>query len=210
MPCVMNMLKLLSDVLSRRTRLAFLNAQAALEALPRVIDLMGEELHWSKVRKDVEWKDTVQFLASMGLAKSKLNVTREDVLSGRAGEYDEHERRLYSRHGRCCRLIIQVILDAFRRMAHANDTHRCPQPIHLRVIQSLSLGRSPLSRLTRLPIDRTWVICVHRGCWHVYSPNLDQSSCIYHGLSAIVGCPNIPMEARSGSFDKILRDKRNR
>ena len=87
------------DVLARRTRLAFLNAQAALEALPQVIDLMAEELKWNKQRKDREWKDSVQFLASMGLAKSKLNVSRKDVESGKAGEYDEHERKLYSRHG---------------------------------------------------------------------------------------------------------------
>ena len=87
------------DVLARRTRLAFLNAQAALEALPTVIDLMAEELKWNRKRKEREWKDAVQFLASMGLAKSKLGVTRKDVESGRAGEYDEHERKLYSRHG---------------------------------------------------------------------------------------------------------------
>lgn len=87
------------DVLARRTRLAFLNAQAALEALPYVIDLMAEELHWDGKRKEVEWKDGVQFLASMGLAKSKLDVTRKDVESGKAGKYDEHERKLYSRHG---------------------------------------------------------------------------------------------------------------
>ncbi len=89
------------DVLARRTRLAFLNAQAALEALPIVIDLMAEELNWSKKRKDMEWKDSVHFLASMGLAKSKLSTTRKDVESGKAGEYDEHERKLYSRHGEC-------------------------------------------------------------------------------------------------------------
>ncbi|KAL9032941.1 MAG: hypothetical protein Q9180_006215, partial [Flavoplaca navasiana] len=86
------------DVLARRTRLAFLNAQAALEALPTVIDLMTEELGWSKKRQEKEWHETVQFLASMGLAKSKLSVTRKDVESGKAGEYDEHERKLYSRH----------------------------------------------------------------------------------------------------------------
>ncbi|KAL8698202.1 MAG: hypothetical protein Q9201_006700 [Fulgogasparrea decipioides] len=86
------------DVLARRTRLAFLNAQAALEALPTIIDLMTEELRWDKKRQEKEWKDTVQFLASMGLAKSKLSVTRKDVESGKAGEYDEHERKLYSRH----------------------------------------------------------------------------------------------------------------
>ena len=88
------------DVLARRTRLAFLNAQAALQALPTVIDLMAEELSWDSKRKDREWKDAVQFLGSMGLAKSKLTATRNDVESGKAGEYDEHERKLYSRHGK--------------------------------------------------------------------------------------------------------------
>ena len=88
------------DVLARRTRLAFLNAQAALESLPKVIDLMAEELNWDQKRKDREWKDTVQFLASMGLAKSKLGVSRKEVESGKASAYDEYERKLYSRHGK--------------------------------------------------------------------------------------------------------------
>lgn len=70
------------DVLARRTRLSFLNVQAALEALPMVIDLMGEELHWNQTRKDLEWTETVHFLASMGLPESKLNITREQVLGG--------------------------------------------------------------------------------------------------------------------------------
>lgn len=43
------------DVLARRTRLAFLNAQAALVALPKVIDIMAEELKWDKRRQEVEW-----------------------------------------------------------------------------------------------------------------------------------------------------------
>jgi glycerol-3-phosphate dehydrogenase len=46
------------DVLARRTRLAFLNAQAALEALPKVIDIMAGELKWDNKRKDLEWKDS--------------------------------------------------------------------------------------------------------------------------------------------------------
>jgi glycerol-3-phosphate dehydrogenase len=45
------------DVIARRTRLAFLNAQAALEALPKVIDIMATELNWSSARKELEWKD---------------------------------------------------------------------------------------------------------------------------------------------------------
>lgn len=87
------------DVIARRTRLAFLNAQAALEALPTVIDLMAEELKWDNKRKEVEWKESVAFLASMGLPKSKLGVSRKDVESGKAGFTDEYERKLYSRYG---------------------------------------------------------------------------------------------------------------
>jgi len=86
------------DVIARRTRLSFLNAQAALESLPNVIDIMGEELRWSRQRKEVEWKESVHFLASMGLPKSKLNVTRKDVESGKVGFASEYERKLYSRH----------------------------------------------------------------------------------------------------------------
>ena len=88
------------DVLARRTRLAFLNAQAALEALPKVIDLMGEELHWDRKRKEVEFNDGVAFLASMGLPKSKLTISRKDVEAGKVGVFNDDERKLYSRHGK--------------------------------------------------------------------------------------------------------------
>ena len=55
------------DVIARRTRLSFLNAQAALNALPRVVDIMAEELNWSLSRKRQELNDATAFLASMGL-----------------------------------------------------------------------------------------------------------------------------------------------
>lgn len=54
-------------MISRRIRLSFLNAQAALEALPRVIDIMAEELNWNAARKQQEMTRTTRFLQSMGL-----------------------------------------------------------------------------------------------------------------------------------------------
>ena len=54
-------------MISRRLRLSFLNAQAALEALPRVIDIMAEELNWNAARRRQEMKHTTHFLQSMGL-----------------------------------------------------------------------------------------------------------------------------------------------
>ncbi|KAF2013791.1 DAO-domain-containing protein [Aaosphaeria arxii CBS 175.79] len=88
-----------ADVIARRMRLAFLNAQAALEALPTVIDLMSEELHWDSARKEKEWKNTVTYLGSMGLPKSKLGLTRKEVESGKVGKYADEEYQLYARHG---------------------------------------------------------------------------------------------------------------
>jgi glycerol-3-phosphate dehydrogenase len=88
------------DVVARRTRLAFLNAQAALEALPRIIDLMSEELGWSKARKATEWTNAVHFLGSMGLPKGKWELSRADVEAGRVGKYTDEEFGLYARHGK--------------------------------------------------------------------------------------------------------------
>jgi glycerol-3-phosphate dehydrogenase len=72
------------DLISRRTRLAFVNVESALEALPRVIDVMAEELGWNSARKESEWSQTLQFLRSMGLSEDKVGLTREQVLSGAA------------------------------------------------------------------------------------------------------------------------------
>lgn len=87
-----------TDVVARRMRLAFLNAQAALEALPTIIDIMGEELHWSSTRKESEWKNSVAYLGSMGLPKNKLSLTRKDVESGHVGKYADEDYHLYARH----------------------------------------------------------------------------------------------------------------
>lgn len=72
-----------ADVLGRRMRLAFLDAKAALETLPRVVDVLSEELGWDAARQEVEWRETVRFLASMGLSRDLLGLTREEVLAGR-------------------------------------------------------------------------------------------------------------------------------
>lgn len=45
------------DIIARRTRLGFLNVQAADEALPRIVEIMGKELDWSQERRTVEEPD---------------------------------------------------------------------------------------------------------------------------------------------------------
>lgn len=54
------------DFLARRSRLAFLDRGAALDALPRVIELMGKEKRWGWWRRSREASRTKQFLAAFG------------------------------------------------------------------------------------------------------------------------------------------------
>ena len=55
------------DVIARRCRLSFLDAQAALRALSRVVEIMAGDLNWSLSRQRAEVERTTKFLASMGL-----------------------------------------------------------------------------------------------------------------------------------------------
>jgi len=75
------------DVIARRTRLAFLNAQAALEALPKVIDIMTEEHGWDRRRRDAEWDISVKFLDSMGLAAGLKGISRKEVEGGKVARF---------------------------------------------------------------------------------------------------------------------------
>lgn len=52
------------DFIARRSRLAFLDARAAHEAVPKVVEIMGKELGWSSARKKQEVKEANEFLAT--------------------------------------------------------------------------------------------------------------------------------------------------
>lgn len=54
-------------MIARRLRLAFLNVQAAIEALPAVADIMQEELKWSDAEKKVraKWLSIIYLLAML-------------------------------------------------------------------------------------------------------------------------------------------------
>ncbi|KAF9113660.1 mitochondrial glycerol-3-phosphate dehydrogenase [Mortierella sp. AM989] len=60
------------DVLARRLRLAFLNVHAAVEALPRVIEIMADELNWDQARQAKETEKAKEFLTTMGLPVSPI------------------------------------------------------------------------------------------------------------------------------------------
>jgi glycerol-3-phosphate dehydrogenase len=53
-------------MVARRTRLAFLDVDAAADALPRIVAIMGEELAWSAAEAKRQHRAALQFLASLG------------------------------------------------------------------------------------------------------------------------------------------------
>ncbi|GAA5992181.1 hypothetical protein JCM11641_007789 [Rhodosporidiobolus odoratus] len=86
------------DVIARRTRLSFLNSEAALEALPKVIDIMSDELGWDSDRKNQEFRDACSFLSSMGLSENRLGkLTLQDVRDGRHKQHLEIDEDLLAR-----------------------------------------------------------------------------------------------------------------
>ena len=54
------------DVIARRTRLAFLNKELAMLAIPRVVELMGNELRWDEKRRHQEIVRCVEFMRHFG------------------------------------------------------------------------------------------------------------------------------------------------
>jgi len=54
------------DIIARRTRLAFLNVAAARTAIPRVVEIMAEELAWNAERVNKEIATTHAFLDTFG------------------------------------------------------------------------------------------------------------------------------------------------
>jgi hypothetical protein len=63
------------DFIARRTRFSFLNVQVTLEVLPRVIEIMGEELGWDQTKREKEFEDAQEFLKSMGLPEVSWVLT---------------------------------------------------------------------------------------------------------------------------------------
>ncbi|KAH9810888.1 glycerol-3-phosphate dehydrogenase [Melampsora americana] len=85
------------DIIARRTRLSFLNAQASLEVLPRVIDIMAEELGWNHLQKEHHFETSRDFLLSMGLPRSKTWLSLSDVRRGLLKKQTRDEGQIFSR-----------------------------------------------------------------------------------------------------------------
>ena len=55
-----------TDILARRTRLAFLNKSAAVLSIPTIVELMGKELKWNTARKKAETAYALDYMNQFG------------------------------------------------------------------------------------------------------------------------------------------------
>ncbi|XP_059169432.1 glycerol-3-phosphate dehydrogenase, mitochondrial-like isoform X2 [Physella acuta] len=63
------------DIVARRTRLSFINVHAAQEALPRIVDIMAEELKWDEKTKKRELEEAECYLCN-DMARTIINCYR--------------------------------------------------------------------------------------------------------------------------------------
>lgn len=81
------------DVLARRLRLAFINVQAAEEAMPGIADIMAEELGWSEKEKREQMEEATNFLRFQ-MGKDINKMSREAMpISLNKSEIKEYVKR---------------------------------------------------------------------------------------------------------------------
>ncbi|NXJ07049.1 GPDM protein, partial [Odontophorus gujanensis] len=84
------------DIISRRTRLAFLNVQAAEEALPRIVDIMGKELNWNEQKKKEELEAARKFLYyEMGYKVKSDQLTDSSEITLVPSDIERYKKRFH-------------------------------------------------------------------------------------------------------------------
>lgn len=53
-----------NDILCRRLPIAFVNEEASIEILPRVVELMAIELNWDSNKQKEEYDNSIKYLRS--------------------------------------------------------------------------------------------------------------------------------------------------
>ncbi|VDP05084.1 unnamed protein product [Soboliphyme baturini] len=96
------------DFIARRSRLAFLNTHAALEALPKVIEIMGDELHWSEKEKQVQMEQARKFIDIQMGQDARLKAFEESPINLTP---EEHEKALAERNERLDEGVLHGLLD---------------------------------------------------------------------------------------------------
>ncbi|KAM9123984.1 glycerol-3-phosphate dehydrogenase, mitochondrial isoform 1-T2 [Pangshura tecta] len=124
------------DMISRRTRLAFLNVQAADEALPRIIAIMGKELHWSEQKKKEELESAKKFLYyEMGYKAKSEQLTDSSEITLIPSDIDRYEKRFHmfdkEKKGFITILDVQSVLESISIQIDENTLHEILNEVDL-------------------------------------------------------------------------------
>ncbi|NXH19160.1 GPDM protein, partial [Bucco capensis] len=116
------------DMISRRTRLAFLNVQAAEEALPRIVDIMGKELNWSEQKKKEELEAAKKFLYyEMGYKVKSDQLTDSSEISLLPSDIERYKKRFHmfdkDKKGFITILDVQRVLESISVQIAENTLH---------------------------------------------------------------------------------------
>ncbi|XP_006020428.1 glycerol-3-phosphate dehydrogenase, mitochondrial isoform X3 [Alligator sinensis] len=116
------------DMISRRTRLAFLNVQAADEALPRIVDIMGKELNWSEQWKKEELAAAKKFLYyEMGYKAKSEQLTDSSEISLVPSDIERYKKRFHmfdkENKGFITILDVQRVLESISIQIDENTLH---------------------------------------------------------------------------------------
>ncbi|XP_036994233.2 glycerol-3-phosphate dehydrogenase, mitochondrial [Artibeus jamaicensis] len=175
------------DMISRRTRLAFLNVQAAEEALPRIVELMGRELNWDDKKKQEELETARTFLYyEMGYKSRSEQLTDRSEISLLASDIDRYKKRFHKfdadQKGFITIVDVQRVLESINVQMDENTLHEILNEVDLnkngqvelneflQLMSAIQKGRVSGSRLAILMktaeenLDRRVPIPVDRSC----------------------------------------------
>ncbi|XP_026874269.2 glycerol-3-phosphate dehydrogenase, mitochondrial isoform X1 [Electrophorus electricus] len=124
------------DVIARRTRLGFLNVQAADEALPRVVEIMAKHLGWSEQKKKEELEAAKIFLyQEMGYKARSEQLTKMSEISLTPQEVARYKKRFYKfdkeSKGFITTLDVQQVLEKLSIQIDENALHEILNEVDL-------------------------------------------------------------------------------
>ncbi|NXM85577.1 GPDM protein, partial [Oenanthe oenanthe] len=124
------------DVISRRTRLAFLHVQAAEEALPRIVDIMAKELNWSDQKKKEQLEAARTFLYyEMGYKVKTDQLTYSSEITLQPADIERYKKRFHmfdkDKKGFITILDVQRVLQSISVQMDENTLHEILNEVDL-------------------------------------------------------------------------------
>nr|XP_033471867.1 glycerol-3-phosphate dehydrogenase, mitochondrial isoform X1 [Epinephelus lanceolatus] len=125
-----------TDVIARRTRLGFLNVQAADEALPRIVEIMGKELGWSEEHKTAELEAARKFLYhEMGYRSRSEQLTKTSEINLDNQEIARYKKRFHNfdkeSKGFITTVDVQQVLESINVQIDENALHEILNEVDL-------------------------------------------------------------------------------